>query len=295
LLRSRWGGADCGTAPFVSHHPVAPPFARQLAINNRRRHRAPSPNCQAVIPAITDPDGDAVTLEWIIDPTGPLSLPGQGSVVSLRGVPPGEYSLQITARDDRGGKATSTVTLRVTSPGAPAGAGASSGEGSLSLRLPSLTLSSGATVILDAGATGVPPAAVKSYSYVWALSQKATGQKVDNSTASVARFNLTRADTYQLQLQVTGGASGVASTATSNVRVLQRADPPLPRVAPDASCGPFQASAASDSKLSCPDLRIVDAQTGLMPYTNTTFAWRVTNMKTGQVKTGIGKEFNAGR
>jgi hypothetical protein len=164
----------------------------------------------------------------------------------------------------------------------------------LSLRLPSLTLSAGAAVVLDAGATGIPPADRNAFNYDWALSQKASGNRVDSAKAAVARFNLTTADAYQLQLTATDQRTKAVSSATSNVRVLARSGAPLPRVTADSKCGPFRLSAAAEARLSCPDLAVVSAE-GSAPYTNLTYAWRVTNVKTAQVKTGIGKEFNAGR
>jgi hypothetical protein len=252
---------------------------------------------QALIPAITDPDGDTVSLDWTIDPDG-LAIPGMGSVVSLRGVPPGDYSLAIVARDDRGASSTGRATLRVTAGGASAGGGEApppaggAGEG-LSLRLPSLTLSAGASVILDAGATGIPPEDRNDFTYAWSLSQKSSGNRVDSAATPVARFNLSRADTYQLQLAATSKRSGTVSSATSNVRVLAKADPQLPRITPDSKCGPFTSTAGQETRLACPGIQVVTA--GGAPYTNITFAWRVTNIASGAVKTGIGKEFNAGR
>ena len=259
-----------------------------------------SSGATAVIPGISDPNGDAVSLEWVIDPDD-LAIPGQGTAVSLRGVPPGEYTLQITARDDRGATSTARATLRVQPAGGGAG-GASPpppDEGGLSLRLPSLTLGAGSNVVLNAGATGVPLDELADYTYTWTLTQKATGSRVDGQSGPTARFSLARPDTYQLQLQAApkaggggGGGSG-GGTATSNVRVLARSGPPLPVLAAGSKCGPFTSPAGGDVRLACPDLKVTDDKGA--PYTNVTFAWRVTNIDSGAVKTGIGREFGAGK
>jgi len=109
--------------------------------------------------------------------------------------------------------------------------------------------------------------------------------------------------------------------ATGGVRALMRAGGAgqLPRVTAGSRCGPLVGSVASAGgngsgggagggtttsssssssstsgssgstvRLSCPDLRFVDALDG-RPYTNVTWAWRVTHMTNGAVKTGIGR------
>jgi hypothetical protein len=246
-----------------------------------------------IISGITDPNNDPVSVEWTIDPDGKFATPGQGNVVSLKGIPAGEYTLAIIASDDRGMSSTARVSLQVSPGAAPA---PPAGPSLPPLRLPSLTLSQGATVVLDAGATGIPPAQRGGYTYSWSLSQKASGNRVASSDQAVARFNLTDADAYQLQFKATDTTSGAAATATSNVRATPRqpTQPPLPKVAVGSTCGPFTSPSASETKLSCPNLNIVSGPTN-QPYSNTTFAWRVTNVKTGSVKTGIGKEFNVGK
>jgi hypothetical protein len=249
----------------------------------------------AVIQGVVGPDNIPLTLQWTIDPDGRFATPGQGTVVNLSGIPPGEYTLAIIASINEGAmSSTARATLQVT-PGTGAGARPGGGANLPSLRLPSLTLSQGSTVILDAGATGIPPADRNNYTYSWSLSQKASGNRVASSTDAVARFNLSDADTFQLQFRATEKRSGAAATATSNVRATPRqaTQPPLPRVAAGSTCGPFTTPANGDTRLACPSLNVVDASN--RPYTNTTFAWRVTNTKTGSVKTGIGKEFDVGK
>ena len=254
----------------------------------------------ARIEGITDPENDPVErVEWTIDPEGANAQPGSGLVINLRNVPPGEYGLAIIATDDRGASTTGRATLQVTAgAGAvlrapPPPAGEPTGP---ALRLPSLTLSQGATVVLDAGATGIPPKSRGDFTYSWALFQKASGNRVDSTDQPVARFNLTTADTFQLQFRATDKKTGAVSTATSNVRATARppALPPLPKVVKGSTCGPFTAGTNADTKLSCPNLQVVDGNPPA-PYTQTTFAWRVTNINTGSVKTGIGREFDAGR
>jgi hypothetical protein len=254
----------------------------------------------AVLPAITDPDLDPVQLSWVLDPGG-LGVLGQGTVVSLRGVAPGDYTLSLTASDSRGASSSAMMRLRVL----PAGGGAAPG---LPLRLPSLTLCVGAAMILDAGATGVPGTDRGRYNYAWALFRKASGIQIDSSDCAVARFNLTSADTYQLVLKVylknsiSGSADGSgigidtpSGVATSNIRVQPRAEgaPLLPRLATGVGCGPLAADAAASTVLSCPALRFVDAQG--RNYTNTNWAWRVSDTQTSAVRTGYGRQFDAGR
>jgi hypothetical protein len=272
------GGAGSGGGGGGSSGPIIPPG---LIVTGPA-------GGQGVITGVTDPEGGAVQLEWTIDPDG-QAIPGQGTVVSLRNLTPGDYILAIVARGPSGASTNGRATLRVSQGSAPPGP-----DSGLSLRLPSLTLSAGSSIVLDAGATGIPPPDRGNFTYSWALSQKASGTRMDSAADAVARFNLTKADSYQLQLQATDKKTGAISSATSNVRVLARADPQLPLLATGGKCGPFTSGANADTKISCPDLKVV-ATDGTTPYTDLTYAWRVTNIKTGAVKTGIGREFNAGR
>jgi hypothetical protein len=269
----------------------------------------------AALRGVSDPDGDAVAVEWTIDPSG-LGIPGQGAAVSLRGVPPGRYELSLVARDSRGGASSGTATLEVLPPGGGGGGGSAGAGGSggsagaggielreLDLRLPSLTLSSGAAVILDAGAAGVPPGARNDYSYSWQLSRKASGQWVAGVAGPVARFNLSGPDSLALLLTAQSKRTGSTASATGAVRAIARPQgaPPLPQAAAGARCGPLTATGTGAVRLACQDLRVVTAAGGApasargAPYTNASWAWRVTSESTGAVRTAIGREFDAGR
>jgi hypothetical protein len=89
------------------------------------------------LPAITDPNGDAVGVSWQLQQGGSTLRSGSCSVISLVNFPAGMYDILVTARD---GKLTATGTyqLKVNKP-AGSGSGSSSSSGSNS-PVPSPTL-----------------------------------------------------------------------------------------------------------------------------------------------------------
>jgi peptidoglycan-associated lipoprotein len=61
----------------------------------------------------TDPDGDAVTYQWTA-PSGTFGTGNAAATTWTAGQNPGSVPLTVTARDSRGGSATSTVSVNVT-------------------------------------------------------------------------------------------------------------------------------------------------------------------------------------
>ncbi|WIA16634.1 hypothetical protein OEZ85_013297 [Tetradesmus obliquus] len=274
------------------------------------------------LPAISDPNGDAVSVSWQLQ-QGSISLrSGTGSVISLVGVPAGIYSILVTAGD---GKLTATGTyqLKVNKPAGssssssskspapgstlpkptlpPAGGGGSSSSDVLppqvNVQLPSLTLAQGAVLEVDAAAAGVPIKDLPLYSYKWTLSNKASGQTVATQSGQHVRLPLGTADSLQLELAVarkTGG--GPAAIGQANLKVLPRAEGSAVLPAVYGSCGPFRSIPTANASLACAGLAAKLGGSSGKPLTGKlVWAWRVTRVKDGRVTTKVGSPANLGQ
>jgi hypothetical protein len=285
---------------------------------------------ELLLPAITDPNNDVVNVVWTIRQNGQLVKEGTGGSVTLDGVPPGTYVVEITA-DDGVLTSTGSYDLRVRKSGEAApparppgsrppaarppasgggsGGGEDGGDGGggggggsggsagldLDLRLPSLTLSQGATLEIDAGSTGIPVRDLGKYTYKWVLRNKATGQTVTTQEGQSISLPLTNADSLQLQLVVTDPGSDATATGSSNLKVLPRPEgaDPLPVVA--GSCGPFRSSPGATTKLTCSGKISTQASDGEPSNTPTVWAWRITRLRDQSITTAVGSSADFGR
>uniref|UniRef100_A0A383WLE3 PKD domain-containing protein n=1 Tax=Tetradesmus obliquus TaxID=3088 RepID=A0A383WLE3_TETOB len=272
------------------------------------------------LPAISDPNGDAVSVSWQLQQGRSSLRSGTGSVISLVGVPAGMYSILVTAGDGRL-TATGTYQLKVNKP---AGSGSSSSKspapgsslpkptlpptgGSSSssdvlppqviVQLPSLTLAQGAVLEVDAAAAGVPIKDLALYSYKWTLSNKASGQTIATQSGQHVRLPLATADSLQLELAVarkTGG--GPAAIGQANLKVLPRAAGSAVLPAVYGSCGPFRSTPTANVSLACPGLAAkVGGSSGKLFTGKLVWAWRVTRVEDSRITTKVGSPANLGQ
>lgn len=242
------------------------------------------------ITGVTSPEGNPVTLTWKLQPSSGTNTikTGTGATVSLVGVQPGSYNLQLTANDGRGGVSTGVARLTVTPAGGP-GPGPAPKASTSNLRLPSLSLSQNSIMEIDSASAGIPLSKRNQYVYKWALVRKTTRQPVSVLFGPVGRFDLTSADSYELQLNATDNSSNMIQRAVSTVRVLAKSASTPEDVTVRGSCGPFSVSSASQEvKVSCPKLTVSGPS-------QLTYAWRLTRPSDGTaVKTAAGKQASFG-
>jgi peptidoglycan-associated lipoprotein len=95
------------TPPAANRNPT---FSVNAACNPSVVEVGQNSNCTATA---TDPDGDPVTYNWTA-PQGTFSAPNAQNTVWTAPNQPGNVPITVTAQDNRGGTATSTVTVQVT-------------------------------------------------------------------------------------------------------------------------------------------------------------------------------------
>jgi hypothetical protein len=205
---------------------------------------------------IVDPDGDDVAVRWTLmeDATG-RAVRGTGPRVRVpAAAPPGAYQLLLTADDGRGGvsEAAARVEVRDEDDGSGEDEGRGHGGGGAGLvmapqtlapsiyvgrlaaepRLPSLTFFQGATLDLDAAASGLfdlsRPAwkeDVAAATCVWNLRGLSPGAEAGGATVygcgAPARFRLHTPGRYALTLDVErgdGSATSAAGAITVNAK-----------------------------------------------------------------------------
>ena len=99
----------------------------------------------------------------------------------------------------------------------------------------------------------------------------------------------------QRRLNVTEPTTPASPTGTSNLKVIPRAEeqPPLPTMS--GSCAPFKSNPNSDTILSCPNLKPVNAD-GKPSTDEFIWAWRITRTGENQrITTQLGKTPNFGK
>jgi hypothetical protein len=258
--------------------PVIPPLVAPLDGETGGR---------VTLPSIEDPNGGQVDVKWDLKEGDSVVRSGAGSVVSLANVEPGSYTILVTATD---GRLTSTgsYSLRVrrgTGPAPPPPSPPPPPPPSLdlALRLPSLMLSQGAVVEIDAGSTGVPFRNLTAFQYRWALKSRATGQTLTTREGQHVSLPLDEAESLQLLLTVTDPRLKASTNGTSNLRVipLPEGSDPLPRM--EGTCPPFKVNPSSDTTLSCSGLRAVSSSGAAVPEADLTWAWRLTRVDTQKI------------
>lgn len=154
-------------------------------------------------------------------------------------------------------------------------------------RLPSLTLSQGATLEINAGSTSIPIQDLAKYTYKWTLKNKATGQTVKTAEGQGVSLPLTTPDSLQLQVAVVDPVSRNNATGSSNLKVLPRPEgsDPLPIVV--GNCGPFRWTPEQPTRLSCKNIEVQTAD-GEPVNVPVVWAWRVTKLQDQSITTAIG-------
>ncbi|KAF8065479.1 hypothetical protein HT031_003080 [Scenedesmus sp. PABB004] len=253
---------------------------------------------RVALPTITDPNGDPVDVKWDLKSGDAVVRSGAGSVVSLLNVPPGSYTILVTASD---GRLTSTGTYElrvrrgtVPAPPPPPPPPPAPVPLDIDLRLPSLTLSQGAVLEIDAGSTGVPFRNLTSLTYRWALKSKATGQTVVAKEGQHVSLPLDEAESLALSLNVSEPRTSRTASGASNLKIipLPEGAPALPRMT--GTCPPFKSNPASDTVLSCPGLKALSPD-GAPSGDELVWAWRITRADTQKITTQVGKAPNFGR
>ena len=250
---------------------------------------------ELLLPAITDPNNDPVNVVWQIRQNNKLVKEGTGGNLVLNDVDPGEYVIQIKADDGMltsSGQYDLIVVPAGTGTKKPPGPSTSPSGGArldLDPRLPSLTLSQGATLEIDAGSTSIPIKDLAKYDYKWTLKNKATGQTVKTEEGQGVSLPLDNADSLQLQLSIIDPKSNLNSTGSSNLKVLPRPEgaDPLPIIS--GRCGPFRSSPAVATKLTCRGR--IEPQTADGEPADTVplvWAWRVTKLRDQAITTSVG-------
>jgi hypothetical protein len=250
---------------------------------------------ELLLPAITDPNNDPVNVVWQIRQNNKLVKEGTGGNLVLNDVDPGDYVIQIKADDGMltsSGQYDLIVVPAGTGTKKPPGPSKSPSGGArldLDPRLPSLTLSQGATLEIDAGSTSIPIKDLAKYDYKWTLKNKATGQTVKTEEGQGVSLPLDNADSLQLQLSIIDPKSNLNSTGSSNLKVLPRPEgaDPLPVIS--GRCGPFRSSPAVATKLTCRGR--IEPQTADGEPADTVplvWAWRVTKLRDQTIKTSVG-------
>lgn len=294
-----------GTVPYDPDAPIPPPplpggTQQPPVITPSATPLQGESGGRVSLPSIDDPNGDPVTVKWDLkDNNGDVVKSGAGSVISLVAVIPGTYNILVTATDGQL-TATGTYTLVVKPGTAPAPPPPSApppapAQLNLDLRLPSLTLTEGAALEIDAGSTGVPFRNLTLYKYKWSLVAKASGQTVSTENGQHVTFPLENADSLQLLLNVTDPTTQASATGTSNLKVIPRADEQSPLPTLSGSCPPFKSNPNSDTILNCPNLKPIDAN-GNPSKDEFIWAWRITRTGESQrITTQLGKTPNFGK
>lgn len=108
-------GRTLAQAAAANNAPIIPPLAQPLVGTTGDRVN---------LPLITDPNGDSVALRWRInDASGAMLRTGAGPLVALTTVPPGTYTIAVTASDGQL-QSTGSYALVVESASAAAAAAA---------------------------------------------------------------------------------------------------------------------------------------------------------------------------
>jgi hypothetical protein len=244
---------------------------------------------------------------------------GSGPKVDLGpGAQPGDYQLLITAEDGRGGvsEAVARVAVRPDAPAGKEAAPAVGGGGAAAAsvittapaiygsklaavpKLPSLTFYQGATLDVDAAASGLFDLSAAGWqdqlagsACVWTLEgPRAGGAKVYGCGAP-ARFKLAAPGTFELVLEVTPGGGGKVARASSAITVVAKplwsdyytAASPEGFAAGRCGQGYFSGAEFAPLALSCGGVGLpkgwgaeqgLDAAAG--PQRQLSFSWRLT-------------------
>jgi len=258
------------------------------------------------LPSITDPNGDPVSVTWDLRQGDRVIKSGAGAVISLTNIPPGLYTIVVTADD---GSLTATGSYQLTVLGRPPSPGPGPKPPGpppgppplvLDLRLPSLSLAQGCLLQINVGSTGVPIRWIGNYTYSWKLLDRASGQVVTRKAGADVQLRLHDAGSFQLELQVTEPSSKATATAVSNLKVLPLPSGSAPLPTMEGSCGPFASVSSSSTLLTCPDSKVASAAKSATPSVGQNpqlvWAWRLTQLGDGgNLYTKVGAKSDFGK
>lgn len=166
-----------------------------------------------VTAAAEDPDGDPITFAWTVAsrPTGSTASLSATNAASVSITPDvaGEYVLQVTVSDGRGGQATDDVKVTATAAGANRAPTANAGfdlEGTETI-----------TMTLDGTASSDPDG--DPLTFAWTILSRPDGSTaaITSASAALASFTPDLEGVYVVQLAVSDGEFTATDTATLTV------------------------------------------------------------------------------
>lgn len=236
-------GADSTPATIVVNAQNRPPAA-----NAASRQTTPDFAVLTLAATGTDPDGDAVTLDWkVVDAGGKsyLIAPGANGTTEFTPQGKGDYKLQVTPFDgiDHGTPVDVTVVAENLAPIAQAAVSAAS-------------LSTGETFTLSAQGSKDPDGPV-ALGYAWKVTQgSATFLSGQNAATAVVKAGLVK-ETLAFQLVVTDETG--AQSAPANVQAIVDNTTPIalatgPAVLGDGESGTLDGSGSHDAETAAASL-----------------------------------------
>lgn len=158
----------------------------------------------------TDPDGDPLTYAWTVQsrPTGSAAAPSgiNTAAVSITPDVAGEYVLQVTVTDGRGGQATDTVRITATAPGMNRAPIANAGF--------DLNGTQTIAVTLDGTNSTDPDGDPLTYSWTFVSVPPGSSALIIAANAASAGFTPDVEGVFVVQLEVSDGQFSSTDTAT---------------------------------------------------------------------------------
>ncbi len=166
-----------------------------------------------VTAAAEDPNGDPVTFAWTITsrPTGSTAALSATNTASVSITPDvaGEYVLQVTVSDGRGGQASDDVRVTATAAGANRAPTANAG----------FDLEGTETITMTLDGTGSSDPDGDPLTFTWTVVSRPDGStaQITSASAALASFTPDLEGTYVVQLAVSDGEFTATDTATLTV------------------------------------------------------------------------------
>ena len=160
-----------------------------------------------------DPDGDPLTFAWTVTsrPVGSTAQPAPANAATISITPDvaGEYVLQVTVTDGRGGQAVDDVRVTATAPGANRAPTADAG----------FDLEGTETITMTLDGTGSSDPDGDPLTFAWTVVSRPDGStaEIASASAAVASFTPDLEGVYVVQLAVSDGQFTSTDTATLTV------------------------------------------------------------------------------